>query len=139
MPISQDPEKRAIQLRNLHPEPGSDAWHRQRAGLRKGSESSGTAKPGDARRLLHGGRTMAPQNGPEWSPAVREAIRALEAECVGVELLDERGELHGWVRPAVECVALAQVTAWRADRWLATREAKGTVTGEDFDIQGRAN
>src|SRR4051812_14703955 len=101
MPISQDPERRARQLQNLRPEPGSDAWHRQMAGLRKGSESSGTAKPGDARRLVHGGRTTSPQRSPDFGPAVREAIADLR-ERVGADLRGEDGELLPWCVPSIE-------------------------------------
>jgi hypothetical protein len=136
VPLSRDPERRARQLANLHPPKGSEAEARQKAGLKRGSESSGTPKLGEARRLLHGARTRRPQNGPEWSPAVQAAVADLEAR-VGVELRGEDGSLLPWAVPSIEAVAIARVTALRNERWVATREAQGTVTGQDFALQAK--
>src|SRR4051812_31448408 len=133
MPISQDPERRARQLQNLRPEPGSDAWRRQMAGLRKGSESSGTARAGDARRLVHGGRSLTPQRSPEWPPAVELAILDLQGR-VRAELRDADGNLHPEAVPSVEAVALARVAAGRAERWVSDKEARGTLALEDLAV-----
>ena len=117
MGLSDDPKVAAKQEGNLVP--GAGKW-----------------KPGEAPHLVHGERTRRPQRSPEWSPAVQEACRDLE-ERVGPELRADSGELHAWAAPSVEAVAIQRVAAWRTDRWVADREARGTLRGEDLDLASK--
>jgi hypothetical protein len=138
MPFSKDPEMQKRQLANLRPPPGSNAERRQKAGLKRGKESSGTARPGDARALMHGARTRAPQRSVEWGPAVEAAILDLQP-CIGEELRDEHGDVFVWAAPAVEALALSRLTAARMERWVADRCAKGIATGTDFVMATKVN
>lgn len=117
MPLSNDPEKRARSLANLRP--GVHPWQK-----------------GEAPHLKHGARSRRPQKSPEWSPAIREAAADLE-QRVGSELRDENGELHGWALPSIEALAIARVAAWRTDRFVADKEARGQLKGEDLDLSSR--
>lgn len=123
-PLSDDPIKRERQLENLRPVPenlvpGAGAW-----------------QPGDAPNLQHGGRTVAPQQSVEWSPGVQAAITDLE-QRVGAELRDDAGAVHPWAVPSIEAVALQRVAAWRVDRYLADREAKGALKPKDIELSSR--
>ncbi len=107
-------------LPNLRGEPGAASW-----------------TPGTSPNLRHGARTRKPQASPEWSPAVREAVRDLEA-AVGDELRDDAsGDLHAWARPSVEAVAIQRVACWRLDRFVADQEARGTLRPEHLDLASR--
>ena len=85
--------------------------------------------------LTHGARTHSPQRSPEWSPAVQSALGDLE-QRVGAELRDG-DELAPWAVPSVEAVALQRVAAWRVDRYVADKEARGTMRPEDLDLQSK--
>lgn len=85
-----------------------------------------------APNLKLGDRTRRPQRSPEWSPAVQAAIGDLEHR-VGPELRDPAGDLRPWAVPSVEAVAIQRVAAWRAERYIADREARGALTLEDLD------
>src|SRR4051794_1294401 len=124
VPDSGEP-KRGRDGRRMHPaslanlRPGAGAW-----------------QPGDAPHLAHGARSRQPQRSPEWSPAVQCAIADLERR-VGNELRDATGELRPWAVPSVEAVALQRVAAWRVDRYLADREARGRLKPEHVDLASR--
>jgi hypothetical protein len=122
VPSSSDPAKRARQLENL-------------ANLR-GEPTAGSFQPGASPALKHGQRSRQPQRSPEWSPAVELAIRDLE-DRVGAELRDGDGELQAWALPSVEAVALLRVQAWRMDRFVADREARGVLKREDLDLASK--
>jgi hypothetical protein len=114
---SSDPRARAASHANLVP--GAGAW-----------------RPGDAPRLKLGQRTRRPQRAPEWPPAVKAAADDL-AQRVGSELRDADGELHAWAMPSVEAVAIARVAAWRAERAVADREARGCLKLEEVEVASR--
>lgn len=116
-PLSDDPVKRARQLANLQP-------------------GAGAGRVGEAPALRHGERTTSPQRSPEWSPAVERAIADLEHR-VGDELRDSAGELLPWALPSVEAVALQRVAAWRVERYVADREARGTLKPADVDLASK--
>ncbi len=122
MPLSPDPERRRAQLANL---PNLS-----------GAPSAGSWRPGEAPHLKHGARSRRPERGPEWSPAVSEAVRDLEA-VVGDELRDASGEVHAWARPSVEAVAIQRVACWRLDRFVADQEARGTLRPEHLDLSSK--
>jgi hypothetical protein len=88
--------------------------------LRKGSESSGTARAGDARRLLHGQRARVPDNAPDREQTRWRAITDLAAEVerlegvLGAEFREEDGTICAWARPAVDAVAVQAHTLKRA-------------------------
>jgi len=116
-PLSDDPVKRTRQLANLRP-------------------GAGAGRLGEAPALRHGERTTSPQRSPEWSPAVTAAIADLEGR-VGDELRDSNGELASWARPSVEAVALQRVSAWRVERYVADREARGALKPADVDLASK--
>ena len=116
-PLSDDPAKRTRQLANLRP-------------------GAGAGRIGEAPALRHGARTVAPQRGPMWSPALEQAIADLEGR-VGDELRDSAGALQPWARPSVEAVALQRVAAWRVERTVAEAEDRGTVKVADLDLLSR--
>ena len=115
--VSDDPERRAAQLANL-------------PNLR-GKPTSTTWQEGDAPNLSHGARSEQPQGSADWSPAVMAAVYDLSAR-VGEELRGEDGELAAWALPSVEAVALQRVQAMRVERYLAAREAKGSLKPADI-------
>lgn len=121
-PLSNDPELRANQLRNL-------------PNLR-GEATSATWQPGDAPHLQHGARSRRPQASPEWSPALSLCVLDLEGR-VDVALRDERGELLSWAVPSVEAVAVQRIACVRMDRYVADREAKGNLAPADLDMQSK--
>ena len=118
MPTSKDPKRRAKQLANLHQGVSPSSW-----------------PEGASPALKHGARSRHPQRSPEWSPAVQSALGDLE-QRVGAELRDG-DELVAWAVPSVEAVALQRVAAWRVDRYVADREARGTARPEDFDLASK--
>jgi len=116
-PLSDDPVKRTRQLANLRP-------------------GAGAGRLGEAPALRHGERTTSPQRSPEWSPAVTAAIADLEHR-VGDELRDAAGALLPWALPSVEAVALQRVAAWRVDRYVPDREARGALKPADVDLASK--
>jgi len=98
----------------------------------RGEAPAGAWQPGISPNLGLGDRTRKPHNSPEWSPAVQAAIGDLE-QRVGSELRDHEGDLQGWALPSVEAVAIQRVAAWRAERYVADREARGVLTLDDLD------
>ena len=121
-PLSADAEKRARQLANL-------------PNLR-GEATSATWQPGDAPHLQHGARSRRPQASPEWSPAMSLCVLDLE-ERVDESLRDEHGELLPWAVPSVEAVAIQRIACVRMDRFVADREAKGSLSPADLDMQSK--
>jgi hypothetical protein len=117
LPLSDDPGLRARQLANL-------------------KRGDNPAPAGNGYAIVHGENTARPHAGPEWSPAVRDAMVDLESR-VGGELRDAAGDVHAWARPSVEAVAIQRVACWRFDRYVADREARGLLTRDDLDGQSR--
>jgi hypothetical protein len=108
---------------------------RSLANLRRGGPpNAGSVRPGEARALVHGARSRQPQRSPEWSPAVRESIADLEQRA-GLELRDDSGEVAAWARPSLEVVAIQRVATWRMDRYIADRQARGRLSGQDLKLQ----
>lgn len=54
-----------------------------------------------------------------------------------VSLRDESGELLPWAVPSVEAVAIQRIASVRMDRYVADREAKGSLSPADLDMASK--
>ena len=124
MSLSSDPEARARQLANLNDGLSDDpaARARQIGNLTVGSESSGTAGPGNDRALTHGLRARLTETTFDRMCVEVPAIRAhFEAICEAVPVREEDGGLCAGDLLMAQVVAMqawqvAQAASYFADR-----------------------
>src|SRR4051794_12419551 len=125
-PLSDDPEKRKRQLRNLpnlRGEPSPSSW-----------------RPGVAPHLVHGGRTRAPEKSiifREAHAALRETIRESFPH-----LLDGDGEVRPEFRLAVDGAAVQIVALRRLSAYLELKghvDERGELRLAVLEAEQRAN
>jgi hypothetical protein len=123
--VSEEPVKRGRDGRRMNP--------RSLENLRRGVTR---APKGNGHALRHGANTTGPQDSVDWDPAMSAAIDDLQ-QRVHASLRDQDGQLFPWAVPSVEAVAIQRVASVRMARYIATAEAKGSLTPKDLDLQSQ--